>query len=407
VKRTRLLNYLHPVLWIAVVVRYGFLLKELPARAKDWNFDLYYVAGLATLKGIDPARTDIAPLGVSLGGHFPKHFFSNATPIFRLIFTGLAHLNLTAAFWLWSVAGALALIGTFAILLSVVRPGREVGSLLVAALLLYPPTVECFWYAEPELIVLFLLAGAWWCMRRDAETAAGVAIGLAALLKAYPALIGGYLIATRRWRALASATITGVAGMAIAVGVLGVATLTGFLLEAHETFGWSFLNLSLSGFMGRMYWRLFTAHGNQIPHLMITLAAQTGALALAYGATRRRPADDDGRCYALWVVTALVDSPIVWLAYLVLLIIPITVLVGARRSANGRSLWAAAVSMVVVVAIPALGPHFLDSRIWHLVSEVQFLALASAYASAYWLATDDNRASGASMAAEGVLPGGK
>ena len=385
--KSLLLHYVTPALWAAVAVRYALLLKELPARAKDWNFDLYYVSGLASLNGIDPARTDIAPLGRSLGCHFPQQYFSNATPFFRFIFVGLAHLNLVLAFWLWTAASAMALIGTIVIVLKVAHPGRELGALVVAVLLLYPPTIECLWYSEAEMLVLFLLAGALWCMHRDAEVAAGIALGLAALLKAYPALLGGYLIATRRRRALASAAITGIVGLAVAVGLLGAASLTGFLFGAHETFGWSFLNLSLSGFLTRTYWRLFTAYGHQGPRMVTILAAQIGVLTLTYSATRRRLAEDTG-CYALWVVTALMDCPIVWLAYLVLLAIPIAALVARRSSTSKRSLRAALASLVLVFVMAALEHRFLDSRLWHVLSEGQFLALACAYASAYWLVTD-------------------
>jgi hypothetical protein len=377
-----ILRCVTPAIWVAAIVSYSRLWRQLPARSKDWNFDLYYVSGLASLKGIDPTRTDIAPIGRSLGCHFPQRLFANGTPLFQLIFTGLAHFDLLTAFWLWTAVSAISLVATVLILLKMTRLGTTRGALLSAIFLLYPPTIQCFWYAEAELIVLFLLTCTLWCVTHDWDVTAGIALGLAASLKAYPGLIGGYLVATRRYRALASAGGTGVLGILLAVGILGVSVLTGFLLRTHETFSWNFSNLSLSAFLTRDYWRLFTTYSPQFPRRVMVLGAQVCLAGLTYSVTAK-PNADERMSYGLWVVTALMDSPIVWLAYLVLLAIPTMSLVRARPSASGTALSFAIASIALAFVMAPLENRFLASRLWHVLSEGEFLALGFAYISGY------------------------
>ena len=80
--------YFAGLVWLGVAILYTFLLPQLPQRAADYNFDLYYVSGVAAIRGLDPAITDIAPLGRSLGCHMPQKYFANSTPFFRIIFDG-------------------------------------------------------------------------------------------------------------------------------------------------------------------------------------------------------------------------------------------------------------------------------------------------------------------------------
>jgi hypothetical protein len=57
--------------------------------------------------------------------------------------------------------------------------------------------------------------------RLDRDTAGGVAFGLVALVKVFPALVGVWLLRRRAWRAVAAATAAGIAGLAAGVLVFG------------------------------------------------------------------------------------------------------------------------------------------------------------------------------------------
>ncbi len=48
--------YFAGLVWLGVAVLYTFLLPQLPHRAADYNFDLYYVSGVAAIRGLNPAH---------------------------------------------------------------------------------------------------------------------------------------------------------------------------------------------------------------------------------------------------------------------------------------------------------------------------------------------------------------
>ncbi len=65
------------------------------------------------------------------------------------------------------------------------------------------------------------LAGGAVLLERDRDTVAGAAFGLVALVKLFPAFVGVWLLRRRAWRAIAAATVTGLAGLAVGLLAFG------------------------------------------------------------------------------------------------------------------------------------------------------------------------------------------
>ena len=400
-------TYLIALIWICAAARYAALIPELPRRAADWNFDLYYVAGVAAMKGADPARTDIAPLGRSLHCHMPEQYFSNATLFSRMAFEGLAHLPLRDAYWTWTGVNLAALAAAIVILLRVFALDAGVSAMLAGLLLLYPPVIDHLLLGETEFLLLFLLTAAFWLLRRNRNIPAGALLAVAALAKVYPFAMGGYLVASRKWTALFSAIVIGTAGIALLTLIYGPsAWLSIIQLDSRDTFLWSSLNLSLSGFLTRMYWRAFTALHDQTMRYALIVAAQLAIVALTYRTTRGRADEEQAQCYALWIVAILLISPIVWLAYLSLLAFPIIVLAMnfACGRAGARTLAAMIVSAAILFSIAPFAPGLAQSRPGRVALELQFIALLSAYLSIYWLVKDGHADGGTRESSAG--PGG-
>lgn len=94
------------------------------------------------------------------------------------------------------------------------------AALLIAIALMLPYVHSCAVLGNVGLLVLFLAVTAWFLVERGREWEAGVALGLATLIKLLPALLILYFLLKRRWR---------VAGAAAAVTVafgLGLPALT-------------------------------------------------------------------------------------------------------------------------------------------------------------------------------------
>ncbi len=168
-------------------------------------------------------------------------------------------------------------------------------------------------------------------------------------------------------------------------------------LDIHDTFLWSSLNLSLAGFVTRMYWRAFTALHDQTMRFALIFAAQLAIVALTYRVTRGGGNEArQAQCYALWMIAIVLISPIVWLAYLSLLVFPIIVLAAnlASGSANFRAFTAMIVSAAILFSLAPFTDALAQSRPGRAVLEVQFIALLLSYLSMYWLVGDSRRAAG-------------
>jgi len=180
--------------------------------ARGIGISTYYASGLISNSGLDPSIDDVAALGRRRGYHFPPEYYSNSTPALMLVFKALARLPLMAAYWIWVGAGILAFAMAISLLIKIMDLGSSSSALLVGIVLLYPPVIDHLWYAESEFVFLFLLVLAFWLLRAGKDVAGGALLALVALLKVYPAVMGGYLFATRRWKAFASAIVAGIAG---------------------------------------------------------------------------------------------------------------------------------------------------------------------------------------------------
>lgn len=96
----------------------------------------------------------------------------------------------------------------------------------------------------------------------------------------------------------------------------------------------------------------------------------------------------DDRSFGLWVVATLILSPISWIHYMVLLVIPFTqIAIAANRGeCSGSVVWAAIASyflIAIAIGLRKAMPHLNTSVIFHPIMEVGFLSLLLAYIAVY------------------------
>jgi hypothetical protein len=157
------------------------------------------------------------------------------------------------------------------------------------------------------------------------------------------------MLRRRKWLALGWFAVGLIFGIGLTAIRPGLRSWAQFLdNNATDPFYWSRENISLSAFIARIYWHFARVqiHSSLVLHGIIA-AAQIGALAVAFLAT-----PDDDPClygFGLWIAAVLVASPLVWLHYLPLLVIPIVQLLGA--STRTRMSYAVSVSMTLGLAL--------------------------------------------------------
>jgi hypothetical protein len=180
--------------------------------------------------------------------------------------------------------------------------------------LLYPPTLENVEYGAVGPVLALLVALAWRCRERAGPAAASLGAAIALKVFLWPLLV--WLAATRRWTSALAAALVAI-GLALgswaAIGFDGIADYPELLrrlsdLEAENSYS-AYAILVTVGLPSAL------AQG-----IVVALAA--GLLALAWRAAQGG-GDGDRRSLTLALAAGFVLTPILWLHYLVLLVVPI------------------------------------------------------------------------------------
>ena len=181
--------------------------------------------------------------------------------------------------------------------------------------LLYPPTVENVEYGAVGPFLVLLVALGWRYRERIAATS--LAVGAAIVLKVFLWPLVVWLAATRRWKASAGAV-----GVAVGLALLSWAAIAFRGLSEYPE-----LVRRLSDFEAEnsySAYAIFVTLG--LPDAAaraLTGILALGLLALAWRAARTDVSSGDRRSLTLALAAGLVATPILWLHYLVLLVVPI------------------------------------------------------------------------------------
>ena len=188
-------------------VRYDYVAAEAGLRY-GWSriYDLEILRSLSA--GFPAPQNTIHP-----GGTFIN------PPLLAWLWTPLVALPEPVAYLVWTLVGLSALVWAWYI----AAPFRGLGklALLFAGLALWP-VMEAFYFGQPTMLVLALVATAWWLMRRQQMVAAGVALAFATALKPQVVvMVPACLLVAGRWRPVASWAAGGAVLAALSVLSLG------------------------------------------------------------------------------------------------------------------------------------------------------------------------------------------
>jgi hypothetical protein len=230
-----------------------------------------------------------------------------------------------AAWWGWGIFSIVCWLGSLGLILRELWPAIRQRlapmwrPLLIAALINFPPVESHLFWGQVQLQLLLLLTASWLCLRRGREGWAGVLLGLAIVLKLFPALLIAPLLVQRRWRCIAVA----------------LATATGVFVLSFALVGWDQGYYYLTKVLPEVD-RSLSGVSNATTSIGAVLRGATGSAALAYwvslfirgavvvavmaAATRVMRAPD--QALALGMTTLALAPPVVWEHYFVLLYLP-------------------------------------------------------------------------------------
>lgn len=312
-----------------------------------YDFRAMWQAGHAVAHGHDPYPT-VASIPTGPKARYDEFIYPAVVAVvmvpFGLMPFGVA-AGLFVAVLVASVAATLRLLG--------VRDWRCYGVAFASV-----PVLESFRLGTLSPLLALGVAGAWVARDRRWTLPAVVAAVVLAKLFLWPLFV--WLIATRRWGAAARSALLTVVVAAIGWAVVGFDTLAPYpaLLrkmtdaQLHNTVGLAGLLTSLGA-------------GASTAHLGVLLVAALGSAAIVATARRQQAPE---LAFGLTLFVALVASPISWLNYNALLLVPIA-LASRRLSAwwllllafwvapmpySGGSTWRIVVP-IAVAAVATLG----------------------------------------------------
>jgi Glycosyltransferase family 87 len=271
---------------------------ELRAHDTLQDFGIFRTAALEVVHGRSPY---VVPSAAAFA-HFDKFVYP---PVGALVFAPFAALPAEVARELMFVAGLAALVGALRVLR--VEDWRCYTVATVSA-----PAINSLALGA---LTSFLLLGAALAWRyRDRPAVAAVATAFTAVLKLFLWPLGIWLLATRRWRAVAICAGSGLILLLGGWAVIGFAGLGSYptlvhLLEQVEA-PVSYSAIALLGLSGT---------AATVATVALSLAAVIAILLAARGS------DGDRRAFAVAVLASLVATPLLWLHYLLLLLAPIAV----------------------------------------------------------------------------------
>lgn len=242
---------------------------------------------------------------------------------------------------IWLVVELLSLVASVHLLIGMTRrqPRLWLSLVLSTAALAWFPVRDELMLGQLMLPILLLLVVSQRLLRDGHDVAAGALIGASLILKpiVWPLLL--YFAITRAWRALTSATGVLSLGYLLAVWGMGLSSvlfyLTDVLPDAATPFRGSFLNISAWA----PGWRFAVGTGSpyhywvqappliDAPNLGKVLTVGIPLLVLIAGLRWACASRNPERALGILVCVSLLVSPITWLHYLVLLLIPLQQLV--------------------------------------------------------------------------------
>jgi Glycosyltransferase family 87 len=320
------------VLAALALVYAGVVIAMLPPRATKWDFSHYYASAIVLRQGGDPYTTDLKPIGARLGLQIDEINHGTYPPTFIWCFSPLTRLPVRWAFFLWQALSIACLAVGLALLMRE-TVSRRAAAWLTLGVVFFAPVQLHMTFSQSQFMVFLMLVLVIRALERSRDAEAGLILAAAALLRAYPLAMAGYLLVRRRWNALGWMAAGLAVGAAITVAAVGLQTCLDFRYVPAMITQRSFIanpnNIALGTFIARMFWRLsdrglIGSHETLRAGVSLALCAAVGVFVLA----RTWPRDDkpepdtDRRTYSLWVATMILISPTSWEHYLVLLFIP-------------------------------------------------------------------------------------
>jgi hypothetical protein len=340
-----MLKRLTVLLLLVGVVGFGWqLLRPVLFHSDPYDFNTYYLAALAQLRGLDPYNFEnLVALAEEVGA--PKVADYRYPPFYTLLAMPLGLLPYRMAILFWQILNLVLVLGAAWLIFSTLRlPFNSRTALVIGLIFLtFDPLLYNFAIGQINLVMLVLTTAVAWAWLRQYHLLGGVLLGLAVSIKIAPVVLFPLFLWKRGYKLVAAGLLSffGFGGIAlIFLGLSPTQTFLTVLTEfATESNAW-IANQSVRGFLDRLF-----VGDNYIQPLLynpdLSRTLHYGMILLLLGATawflyRSRHRDQFHLEFSLILITFHLISTTTWVHHFVWILYPLVVL--ALVSLEQRSL---------------------------------------------------------------------
>jgi Glycosyltransferase family 87 len=333
----RRLNYFSilTILSCALIGSYFYLLQPLRAGIFMTDYGKFYQSARCFLlkKPVyDPFVLKIDP-SQSTAGRASFKTGPNLNPPFFIALTApLGNLSYRQSFYIWSLVSILC--GVLSIVLVLKHLNAQISKLGYWISLLtfftYFPTFSCLHYGQTTLFLLLLLVSAWLAARQKKITASAIILGITLNIKLFIGLFAFYFLILKQWRALSWFMMSAFICSAVAWALVGSDAYATYMQIFHKiTWFSSSWNISLYGLLARLL-----GHGEKnvalIPSTPEDFNLVYGLLvglilSIVFYLVRKQIHNEALKIdlhFSIITIALLLISPLTWIYYLPLLVIP-------------------------------------------------------------------------------------
>lgn len=324
-----------------------------PDRVYRKDFIQEYLLAKALLNNIAP-YAPIPVLSNQILGPLPVDMLQHPTPHpppIAIISLPLGMLTYRQAAAAWFALELVCIvICSYGLLRYFSKPQKPLALLVLTFSILAwnPVTVELI-VGQLMVLVLVCLIGAWQMLRKQKEWWGGLLLGCAISIKliAWPILV--YLALCKRWRAVTATCLTVILSNLVSALFMGFETVATYYFKIGPSVA-SLYHSYISNFsLWSLSWKVLEGTGSKVlvgitaPPLIIApeLAEYTACIIplaiLATGLCLALKTADFDISFGILICASLLVSPVTWYHYLVLALIPLTVLIKKNVEYNSSS----------------------------------------------------------------------
>lgn len=377
-----------------VLAFYVGLAATFSVRAAAVDFGTFFASTQSFLAGesIYPLRT------AQVGASAPQSSRDSSgsahgnlnPPVFSLVLAPLTVFGLARGYLIWvAVSVAAGLVSCYMVWREL-NPAARTASGLVGfwiVLLAYYPTYTTILLGQVTLLVSLPLTGAWIWARRGHDRLAGAMLGFALSLKLFIALVLIFCALQRRWRLLGWAVATAAAITLVTLPFVGTTAYRDYAAALNSvTWFANSWNASYASFFTRVLGGSDNQPLANVPRLShaVVLVASSGTVLWLAWLTRKRSAalyalESFDLSFGLTIAVMLLVSPLGWMYYFPLLMLPGYAAWSAMKIEALRSLRVYFVLAWVLSSVPTsmvAAINVNDWRKWFTINSIYFYALA-------------------------------